>query len=121
MAACWAAQYNMSTRIIDQKKGRTQAGHADGLHSRTLEILDSFGIIDPILKQGVSDVDECYWVFFLYKVKLVDLYLTGPRLLVRGKELLNGAREMNQVLSECQGLGKCSLTKGLWSKCSLTV
>ena len=62
MAACCAAQYNMSTQIIDQKAGRTTTGHADGLHSRTLEILDSFGIIDPIQKQGVSDFDECYWV-----------------------------------------------------------
>ena len=53
MAACWAAQYSMSTQVIDQKAGRTQTGHADGLHSRTLEILDSFGIVDPILKQGV--------------------------------------------------------------------
>ena len=62
MAACCAAQYNMSTQIIDQKAGRTTTGHADGLHSRTLEILDSFGIIDPIQKQSVSDFDECYWV-----------------------------------------------------------
>lgn len=64
MAACWAAQYNISTRIIDQKAGRTQTGHADGLNSRTLKILDSFSIIDPILKQGVSGIDESYWVIF---------------------------------------------------------
>lgn len=69
MAACCAVQYNMSTRIIDQKAGRTTTGHADGLHSRTLEILDSFGIIDPIQKQGVSDFDECYWVTSVLVVK----------------------------------------------------
>jgi phenol 2-monooxygenase len=62
MAACWAAQYSMATRIIDEKATRTQTGHADGMQSRTLEILDSFGIIDPILRQGVSDVDMGYWV-----------------------------------------------------------
>lgn len=61
-AACWAAQYNLSTRIIDQKSGRTSTGHADGLQSRTLEILESFGIVDPILKQGAPEVDMCYWV-----------------------------------------------------------
>lgn len=61
-AACWAAQYNMSTRIIDRKDGRTQTGHADGLQSRTLEILESFGIADPILKQGVQTPDSCHWV-----------------------------------------------------------
>ena len=61
-AACWAARYNISTQIIDQKSGRTKTGHADGLQSRTLEILDSFGIVDPILKQGTPEVDMCYWV-----------------------------------------------------------
>jgi phenol 2-monooxygenase (NADPH) len=62
MAACWAAKYDISIRVIDQKSGRTPTGHADGLQSRTLEILDSFGLIEPILKQGVADVESCYWV-----------------------------------------------------------
>lgn len=62
MAACWASQYNMSTRIIDEKTERTQAGHADGLQSRTLEILQSFGLVHSILQQGVTDADVCYWV-----------------------------------------------------------
>lgn len=61
-AASWAAQYDMSTKVIDQKGRRTPSGHADGIQSRTLEILDSFGIVDPILKHGVGDVDMCYWV-----------------------------------------------------------
>ena len=61
-AACWAAQYKMSTRIIDQKGDRTKTGHADGIQSRTLEILESFGIVDPILKQGIHDVDMSHWV-----------------------------------------------------------
>ncbi|KAJ5561491.1 hypothetical protein N7461_000252 [Penicillium sp. DV-2018c] len=63
-AACWAAQYNISTRIIDKKKKRTETGHADGIQSRTLEILQSFGIVDPILKQGIRDVDMSHWVSF---------------------------------------------------------
>ncbi|CAG8185028.1 unnamed protein product [Penicillium nalgiovense] len=61
-AACWAAQYQMSTRIIDQKGNRTETGHADGIQSRTLEILESFGIVDPILRQGIHDVDMAHWV-----------------------------------------------------------
>ncbi|KAL3466999.1 FAD binding domain-containing protein [Aspergillus heterothallicus] len=61
MAACWASQYGMSTRIIDQKSERTATGHADGLQSRTLEIFDSFGIADPILRQGVHEVEMSYW------------------------------------------------------------
>ncbi|RAH47923.1 FAD binding domain protein [Aspergillus brunneoviolaceus CBS 621.78] len=61
MAACWAAQFQMQTRIIDQKPGRTPTGHADGLQSRTLEILDSFGIVDPILRKSVRHTEMAYW------------------------------------------------------------
>ncbi|KAL2786246.1 FAD binding domain-containing protein [Aspergillus keveii] len=63
MAACWASQFSegMSTRMIDLKSARTATGHADGIHSRTLEIFDSFGIVDPILRRGVHEVEMGYW------------------------------------------------------------
>ncbi|KAL2842556.1 FAD binding domain-containing protein [Aspergillus pseudoustus] len=62
MAACWASQFvGMSTRIIDQKAERTATGHADGIHSRTLEIFDSFGIVDPVMRRGVHEVEMSYW------------------------------------------------------------
>lgn len=62
MAACWASQFRgMSTRIIDEKPHRTETGHADGIHSRTLEIFDSFGMADPILRKGVREVEMSYW------------------------------------------------------------
>ncbi|KAL4894293.1 FAD binding domain-containing protein [Aspergillus ambiguus] len=60
-AACWATQYNIRTRIIDQKETRTPTGHADGIQSRTMEILDSFGLANRILEQGVAPAEECYW------------------------------------------------------------
>ena len=64
MAACWASQYpNMTTRIIDKRPGRTPTGHADGLQSRSLEILESFGMVDAILQKGVQHAEMCYWVF----------------------------------------------------------
>lgn len=66
MAACWASQYNMITRIIDQKPGRTRTGHADGLHSRTLEITDSFGLVDHILRQAVVESEMCYWAWCVH-------------------------------------------------------
>ena len=47
--ALWATQYDIKARIIDSKAHRIQTGHADGLHSRTLEILDSFGLMRYVL------------------------------------------------------------------------
>ncbi|RJE19593.1 hypothetical protein PHISCL_08063, partial [Aspergillus sclerotialis] len=61
-AACWASQYsNMSTRIIDEKNSRTETGHADGIHSRTMEIFESFGVADEIRKRAADDIEMCYW------------------------------------------------------------
>jgi phenol 2-monooxygenase len=71
MAACWASQYGMSTRIIDAKEHRTETGHADGVHSRTLEILDSFEIVDPIMRRGVYEVEMSYWVSVNGRVAVV--------------------------------------------------
>ncbi|KAE8390084.1 FAD binding domain-containing protein [Aspergillus alliaceus] len=61
MAACWASQYPIKTRIIDKKSERTRAGHADGINSRTMEIFDSFGIADLIMRQAVRIVEASYW------------------------------------------------------------
>ncbi|RAL04537.1 uncharacterized protein BO80DRAFT_490786 [Aspergillus ibericus CBS 121593] len=61
MAAAWATQYDMTTRIIDKRPGRTPTGHADGLQSRSLEILESFGMVDAILRRGVAHAEMCFW------------------------------------------------------------
>lgn len=43
MAAAWASRLKLKTKIIDEKDARVRTGQADGLHCRTLEIMDSFG------------------------------------------------------------------------------
>lgn len=62
MAACCAARYTRSIRIIDLKESRTKTGHGDGFQSRTLEILDSFGLAQEILTQSMPDMEGSYWV-----------------------------------------------------------
>ena len=63
MAAAWASQYNISTRIIDKNDARTPTGHADGLQARTLEILDSFGGADGLWEKGFHELEVCIWVW----------------------------------------------------------
>jgi len=60
--AAWARRYGLKARIIDDKETQVQEGRADGLHPRTIEILDSFGIATPILKYGASIREICSWV-----------------------------------------------------------
>jgi phenol 2-monooxygenase (NADPH) len=62
MAAAWASQYQMSTRIIDQNSERTSKGKADGLQARTLEIFQSFGVENYTWTNGFHDIEMGIWV-----------------------------------------------------------
>lgn len=48
--------------IIDQKSHHTRCGRADGLESRTLEILDSFGLGDRVWAESNHTVEIALWV-----------------------------------------------------------
>ncbi|PYI25887.1 hypothetical protein BP00DRAFT_451690 [Aspergillus indologenus CBS 114.80] len=61
MAAVWMAQLNIKTLVIEMKSCRTLTGHADGLESRTLEILDSFGLAGIIWKESNRTMEVCLW------------------------------------------------------------
>jgi phenol 2-monooxygenase len=65
MAAAWASSCKLNTRIIDEKDARIRTGQADGLHCRTLEILDSFGslsIAHEILGKACVIKEISSWV-----------------------------------------------------------
>ncbi|KAJ5357910.1 hypothetical protein N7541_005068 [Penicillium brevicompactum] len=61
MASTWMAQTGIKAILIDQKPQRTQYGHADGVESRTFEILDSFGLSDTIWKNANRTIDLSIW------------------------------------------------------------
>ncbi|KAJ5709445.1 hypothetical protein N7493_010779 [Penicillium malachiteum] len=61
MAGTWMAQTGVTAIIIDQKPHRTQSGHADGIESRTFEILDSFGVGDNVWKNANPTIDLSIW------------------------------------------------------------
>ncbi|KAL8719942.1 MAG: hypothetical protein Q9225_003119 [Loekoesia sp. 1 TL-2023] len=88
MAAAWASQYNMSTRIIDKNQAPTAKGQADGLQARTLEIFDSFSVVDRVWKEGFHDIELNTW-------------------LGEGSE---GIRRSQRVLSQKRGISRFSQT-----------
>lgn len=61
MAAAWASQFPISTRIIDKKHARVSTGQADDLQPRSVEIFDSFGMVDPVWKNGCHISEICVW------------------------------------------------------------
>lgn len=52
MLAAWASRCKLNFRIIDNKTQRVEHGRADGLHPRTIEILQSFGLAETVLSKS---------------------------------------------------------------------
>ncbi|KAI0773242.1 FAD binding domain-containing protein [Trametes elegans] len=54
MCANALARAGIEVRIVDQRPGAIKAGQADGIHSRTIEILQSYGLAERLLREGAQ-------------------------------------------------------------------
>ena len=61
MAATWAARCGIHARMVDKRATKIFNGQADGLQSRSLEIFDSFGFVDRVLKESNHMLEICFW------------------------------------------------------------
>ncbi|KAJ7251355.1 FAD binding domain-containing protein [Mycena rebaudengoi] len=52
MCANALAKAGVNVRIIDQRPSRVPAGQADGIQPRTIEVFQSYGLADRLLKEG---------------------------------------------------------------------
>jgi phenol 2-monooxygenase (NADPH) len=62
MAALWMARCGVKARIIDARATKVFRGHADGMQTGTLDIFDSFGIVDELYKNAAPAVEMTFWV-----------------------------------------------------------
>lgn len=62
MAALWMARCGVKARIIDAHATKVFRGHADGMQTGTLDIFDSFGILEDIYEKGAAAVETTIWV-----------------------------------------------------------
>lgn len=62
MAAAWLARAGVgNVKLVDKRPEKVSTGHADGLRQRTLEVFQSFGLADRVLKEGNTTVETCFW------------------------------------------------------------
>ncbi|KAM0184990.1 hypothetical protein ACHAPI_012323 [Fusarium lateritium] len=61
MVALWMARCNVKARIIDIRATKVFRGHADGMQTGTLDIFDSFGIVDDLYKNAAPAVEMTFW------------------------------------------------------------
>ncbi|KAG7094171.1 hypothetical protein E1B28_007781 [Marasmius oreades] len=52
MCAFGLARAGVNVRIVDQRPQKVAAGQADGIQPRTIEVFQSYGIADRLLKEG---------------------------------------------------------------------
>ena len=60
-AATWLARCGIPCKIVDSRPGPLRIGQADGLQVRSVEIFESFGIVDELLREGTHNEEVVFW------------------------------------------------------------
>ncbi|KAL6792671.1 FAD binding domain-containing protein [Trichoderma sp. SZMC 28012] len=60
MCALWMARLGVNARVVEKRATPVAAGQADGIQSRTFEILDSFGL-DQIWRESTHVKEATFW------------------------------------------------------------
>ncbi|KAF3763879.1 hypothetical protein M406DRAFT_341274 [Cryphonectria parasitica EP155] len=61
MAALWLAKYNIPFLILEARDGPLVVGKADGVQCRTVEIFESFGISEELLRESYHVLEIAFW------------------------------------------------------------
>lgn len=60
-AATWLAIYNIPFTILERRSGPMEIGQADGVQVRTVEIYESFGLSEDLLRDAYHILEVCFW------------------------------------------------------------
>ncbi|OBT65740.1 hypothetical protein VE03_03344 [Pseudogymnoascus sp. 23342-1-I1] len=98
-AATWLAKCGLTCKIVDSRSGPMEIGQADGVQCRTVEVFDSFGIAEELLRESYHVIEVAFWASNEHggierKSRVAD---TAPGLSRMPHVILNQAR-VNQLL-----------------------
>jgi phenol 2-monooxygenase len=60
-AATWLTIYNIPFTILERRSGPLEIGQADGVQVRTVEIYESFGLSEELLREAYHILEVCFW------------------------------------------------------------
>lgn len=60
-AATWLARCGITCKIVDSRPGPMEIGQADGVQCRTVEVFDSFGIAEELLRESYHVIEVAFW------------------------------------------------------------
>ena len=60
-AAVWLARANIPFRMLERRSGPLTEGQADGVQCRTVEIYESLGIAEELLREAYHVMELAFW------------------------------------------------------------
>lgn len=60
-AATWLSQYGVDCKVLERREGPMTLGQADGVQCRTVEIFESFGISEELLRESYHVLEVAFW------------------------------------------------------------
>ncbi|KAJ5953584.1 hypothetical protein N7454_000480 [Penicillium verhagenii] len=60
-AAAWLARYGIRCKILERRDGPMTMGQADGVQCRTVEIFESFGVGEELLREAYHVLEVSFW------------------------------------------------------------
>jgi phenol 2-monooxygenase len=102
-AAVWLARCGISYKILERRAGPLKNGQADGVQCRTVEIFESFGIAEDLLKEAYHVLEVAFWAAGGEGIKRTHYAAdTEPGLSHQPHVILNQARINGMLIEEIQ-------------------
>lgn len=60
-AAIWLARCGVDFKVLERRNGPLKVGQADGVQCRTVEVFESLGISEPLLRDAYHVMDITFW------------------------------------------------------------
>lgn len=60
-AATWLARCGVRCKVVESRSGPLEIGQADGAQVRSVEIFESFGLVEELLRVGYHNVEVAFW------------------------------------------------------------
>lgn len=60
-AATWLSRYGIRAKVLEQRLGPMKNGQADGVQCRTVEVFESFGLSEDMLREAYHVLEVNFW------------------------------------------------------------
>ncbi|KAH6605527.1 fad binding domain-containing [Trichoderma cornu-damae] len=102
-AAVWLARCGINYKILERRPGPLENGQADGVQCRTVEVFESFGIAEDLLREAYHVLEVAFWAAEGEGIKRTHYAAdTEPGLSHQPHVILNQARVNGMLIQEMQ-------------------